>query len=74
MTSRNWLNGDPGLPSPPADRQQGRNDGVASPDQLRRHLHARQVGVSLVRGWDLAFHCAPLALQIDPDFAKRSWS
>src|SRR5271169_6099504 len=35
-----------------------------------RHLDARQVGVSVVRGLDLAFHTIALST-VDPDFAKE---
>jgi hypothetical protein len=65
-----WLNGDPGLPSPPAERLQGRNDGwrhltnfdvISMPDKWEYPWYAV---------WDLAFHSIPL-VQIDPDYAKR---
>jgi len=44
--------------------------GLAAPLQLRRNLHAGQVGVSLVCGVGLSFHCVALAL-VDPEFAKE---
>jgi hypothetical protein len=64
----NWLDGDQ-LP-PPAARKWGRN-------RTWRHLRAKQV-ISMpdaweypwFAAWDLAFHCAPLAL-VDVDFAKQ---
>ncbi len=65
-----WLHGDPGMPSPPDKRKQGRNrdwehlhnfDVISMPDKWEYPWYAT---------WDLAFHCVPLA-QIDPDFAKR---
>ncbi|OLP17764.1 glucosidase [Leptolyngbya sp. 'hensonii'] len=64
-----WLNGDPGAPSPPLERKRGRNR-----DWI--HLHCEEV-LSMCdkweypwfAAWDLAFHCIPLAM-IDPDFAK----
>ena len=65
-----WLEGDPGQPSPPAARKRGRNhewshlnnaDVVSMPDKWEYPWYA---------AWDLAFHCVPLA-QIDPDFAKE---
>jgi hypothetical protein len=65
-----WLNGDPGTPPPPAARRNGRNrdwehlnnfDVISMPDKWEYPWYA---------GWDLAFHCLPLAL-IDADFAKR---
>jgi hypothetical protein len=66
---REWLNGDPGEPPPPAARKQGRNhewthlynaDIISMPDKWEYPWYA---------SWDLAFHCVPLAL-VDSDFAK----
>ena len=66
---RDWLQGDPGQPVPPAGRKQGRNsawihlyneDVVSMPDKWEYPWYA---------AWDLAFHMIPLAL-VDPDFAK----
>jgi hypothetical protein len=62
-----WLDGD--LIPPPASRRQGRN-------RHWRHLKARDV-ISMpdtweypwFAAWDLAYHCAALAL-VDVDFAK----
>ncbi len=45
-----WLDGDPTQPQPPHSRRHGRNSRMAARQQRRRHLDARQVGVSLVRG------------------------
>jgi hypothetical protein len=65
-----WLNGDPGQPAPPAQRERGRNhewrhlfnaDVISMPDKWEYPWYA---------AWDLAFHCIPLAL-VDPDFAKE---
>ena len=65
-----WLQGDPGSPTPPSSRLLGRNhawqhvnnyDLISMPDKWEYPWYA---------GWDLAFHCIPLVL-IDPDFAKR---
>jgi hypothetical protein len=64
-----WLDGDPGQPSPPEEREQGRNAGW-------RHLYNERV-MSMpdkwefpwYASWDLAFHCLPLAL-VDVQFAK----
>ncbi|HXV75402.1 MAG TPA: hypothetical protein VD788_03720 [Candidatus Polarisedimenticolaceae bacterium] len=65
-----WLEGDPGQPSPPAERRRGRNaewthlnnaDVVSMPDKWEYPWYA---------AWDLAFHCVPLAL-VDPEFAKE---
>jgi hypothetical protein len=65
-----WLRGDPGNPTPPAQRKHGRNrewqhlynaDVISMPDKWEYPWYA---------AWDLAFHCVPLAL-VDPDFAKE---
>jgi hypothetical protein len=65
-----WLKGDPGQPTPPAERWNGRNhewihlnnaDILSMPDKWEYPWFA---------AWDLAFHCIPLAL-VDPDFAKE---
>ena len=67
---KDWLEGDPGLPPPPKQRQNGRNhdwphlynsDVISMPDKWEYPWYA---------SWDLAFHCVPLAL-LDPDFAKE---
>jgi len=64
-----WLLGDPGQPTPPQNRQNGRNakwftlnneDIISMPDKWEYPWYA---------AWDLAFHCIPLAM-IDPGFAK----
>ena len=64
-----WLQGDPGQPSPPAERKAGRNTEwghlynervMSMPDKWEYPWYA---------AWDLAFHCIPLAL-VDPHFAK----
>ena len=66
---RDWLNGDPAFPPPPAIRNQGRNhawphvynaDVISMPDKWEYPWYA---------AWDLAFHCVAFA-QIDPEFAK----
>src|SRR3989454_11115278 len=66
---KDWLEGDPALPPPPAERQGGRNrewshlynaDVISMPDKWEYPWYA---------AWDLAFHCVPLAL-VDPDLAK----
>ncbi len=65
-----WLAGDPIGPPPPVTRLEGRNhdwehinnfDLITMPDKWEYPWYA---------GWDLAFHCIPLAL-VDPDYAKR---
>ena len=67
---RDWLMGDPLMPTPPAQRLRGRNsnwihlyndDILSMPDTWEYPWYA---------SWDLAFHVIPLAI-IDPDFAKR---
>jgi hypothetical protein len=67
---REWLEGDPGNPPPPAERKNGRNhdwphlynsDVISMPDKWEYPWYA---------AWDLAFHCVSLAL-VDPDFAKE---
>jgi hypothetical protein len=67
---KQWLEGDPGNPPPPVERQNGRNrewahlynaDVISMPDKWEYPWYA---------AWDLAFHCVPLAL-VDPDFAKE---
>jgi len=66
---KDWIDGDPGLPQPPAERRHGRNrewrqlhnsDVISMPDKWEYPWYA---------AWDLAFHCVPLAL-VDSDFAK----
>lgn len=67
---RKWLAGDPGQPTPPPERLNGRNhewghlnnaDILSMPDTWEYPWYA---------AWDLAFHCVPLAL-VDADFAKE---
>ncbi|HEY6077394.1 MAG TPA: glucosidase [Polyangiaceae bacterium] len=67
---RRWLEGDPGQPPPPAERNHGRNvewdhlvndEIISMPDKWEYPWYA---------AWDLAFHCLPLAV-IDPEFAKQ---
>jgi mannosylglycerate hydrolase MGH1-like protein/glycosyl hydrolase family 63 len=64
-----WLNGDPGQPAPPRDRELNRNarwrnfdafDILSMPDKWEYPWFA---------AWDLAFHCVTLA-HVDPGFAK----
>ena len=65
-----WLKGDPGQPTPPAERKQGRNhewthvdnaDIISMPDKWEYPWYA---------AWDLAFHAIPIAM-VDPEFAKK---
>jgi hypothetical protein len=66
---RDWLKGDPLMPTPPPNRLHGRNSSwghlyndqvLSMPDEWEYPWYA---------SWDLAFHVISLAL-IDPDFAK----
>lgn len=66
---REWLEGDPTQPKPPAQRRRGRNrewthlsnaEILSMPDKWEYPWFA---------AWDSAFHCIPIAI-IDPDFAK----
>ncbi len=68
-----WLDGDPGQPTPPPERLTGRNAEwrtlynervMSMPDKWEYPWYA---------SWDLAFHCIPLAL-VDPFFAKEQLS
>ena len=65
-----WLDGDPGQPRPPIERNRGRNhlwthlnnhDVISMPDPWEYPWYA---------SWDLAFHCVAIA-HIDPTFAKH---
>ncbi len=67
---KDWLEGDPAQPPPPAARRQGRNaqwlhfhadDVLSMPDSWEYPWFA---------SWDLAFHCVCFA-KIDPAFAKE---
>ncbi|MGE0460811.1 MAG: glucosidase [Vicinamibacterales bacterium] len=67
---RDWLDGDPAQPPPPAPRRQGRNhewrhlnnaDVISMPDTWEYPWYA---------AWDLAFHALPLAL-VDTTLAKE---
>jgi hypothetical protein len=66
---RDWLEGDPAQPAPPANRGKGRN-------RDWRHLYNRDV-ISVpdkweypwYAAWDLAFHMIAFA-RLDPQFAK----
>ena len=65
-----WMKGDPGHPSPPSERLNGRNhewmtlnneDIISMPDKWEYPWYA---------AWDLAFHCVPIAM-MDAEFAKE---
>jgi hypothetical protein len=67
---KDWLEGDPTQPPPPAGRNEGRNrdwthlfnrDVISMPDTWEYPWYA---------AWDLAFHMIPMA-ELDPQFAKE---
>ncbi len=67
---KEWLEGDPAYPQPPASRWSGRN-------HEWQHMHHRDVILMPDKweypwyaAWDLAFHVVALA-RIDPGFAKH---
>jgi hypothetical protein len=69
LVVRNWLDGDPEQPAPPAGHQHGRNhdwphlfnrDIISMPDKWEYPWYA---------AWDLAFHMLPMA-RVDGEFAK----
>lgn len=64
-----WLDGDPAMPQPPAERVKGRNADwkqvnnehiLSVPDKWEFPWYA---------AWDLGFHCVTIGM-VDPDFAK----
>ena len=70
LSVRDWLDGDPSQPPPPASRRGGRNsewpqlynrDVVSMPDKWEYPWYA---------AWDLAFHMLPFA-RVDAEFAKE---
>lgn len=67
---KDWLDGDPASPEPPASRGRGRNkdwkhlynsDVISIPDKWEYPWYA---------AWDLAFHTLPIAI-VDAQFAKE---
>jgi Mannosylglycerate hydrolase MGH1-like glycoside hydrolase domain/Glycosyl hydrolase family 63 C-terminal domain len=70
LVVKNWLDGDPEQPAPPAARKHGRNhdwphlfnrDVISMPDKWEYPWYA---------AWDLAFHMLPMA-RVDGEFAKE---
>jgi hypothetical protein len=70
LVVKNWLDGDPDQPPPPARRRHGRNhdwphlfnrDLISMPDKWEYPWYA---------AWDLAFHMLPMA-KVDGEFAKE---
>lgn len=70
LVVKDWLQGDPEQPAPPAARQTGRNhdwpnlfnrDVISMPDKWEYPWYA---------AWDLAFHMLPMA-RVDGEFAKN---
>ncbi len=68
-----WLDGDPTQPPPPAQRKSGRKCPLAQFRGVRRDVDARHLGVPVVCGVELAFHCVAL-VHVDPAFAKYQLS
>jgi hypothetical protein len=64
-----WLDGDPGLPPPPRERQSGRNARWRSFDAFDIMSMPDKWEYPWFAAWDLAFHCVALA-HVDPAFAK----
>lgn len=70
FVQKEWLEGDPGQPPPPPERQWIRN-------RDWKHLHCEDIlsmpdkwEYPFFAAWDTAFHCIPLAM-VDPDYAKN---
>jgi hypothetical protein len=64
-----WLNGDPGLPEPPASRLTIRNEHWRHLNSMRVLTMPDKWEYPWFAAWDLAFQCVPLAL-IDAAYAK----
>ncbi|GAA5864922.1 hypothetical protein JCM8547_004237 [Rhodosporidiobolus lusitaniae] len=67
---KEWIEGDPGQPTPPPERKHIRN-------QEWKHMHIEDIlsmpdkwEYPFFAIWDSAFHCIPLAM-IDPAYAKK---
>jgi hypothetical protein len=67
---RTWLKGDPGQPSPPAERINGRNSAWTHFNSSNIFSMPDKWEYPWFAAWDLAFQAVTFAL-IDPDFAKQ---
>jgi hypothetical protein len=67
---REWLQGDPAQPPPPAGRKLGRNHDWTNINNAHVMSMPDKWEFPWYAAWDLAFHCIPLAL-VDADFAKH---
>ncbi len=65
-----WLRGDDPASPPPAQRWEGRNTKWLHLNSMRIMSMPDKWEYPWFAAWDLAFHCAPLAL-VDPEFAKH---
>ena len=64
-----WLDGDPTQPTPPPQRQGGRNSKWRNFDSFDLMSMPDKWEYPWFAAWDLAFHCVTLA-HVDPAFAK----
>ena len=64
-----WLDGDPTQPTPPQQRQAGRNSRWRNFDSFDIMSMPDKWEYPWFAAWDLAFHCVALA-HVDPAFAK----
>ena len=64
-----WLEGDPTQPTPPPQRQSGRNSKWRNFDSFDLMSMPDKWEYPWFAAWDLAFHCVTLA-HVDPAFAK----
>lgn len=66
---RQWLEGDPAQPSPPAERKHGRNSDWKHVNNAEIFSMPDKWEYPWFAAWDLAFHCVALA-EVDSEFAK----
>ena len=66
-----WLDGDPAGPPPPRERRDRPRRRVASAEHRRRAVHARRLGVPLVRGVGPRPSTPSRFALIDAEFAKQ---